>query len=701
MTAPRSAARREPHDVVQRLARAALATRGLDAGAPPIAIGRITLMPHQAAAVQWLLPRLKRFGGALLADPPGLGKTYVALAAAAACDAVPLVIAPAALRTRWQDAARETDVPIRFVSTERLSAPAPLQAESPAFVIVDEAHHVRTRGTRRHQRAATLCAKATVLLLTATPIQNRPHDLEHITRLFHLPPTRQSAAWLRRRLTLRRTLEQVHTAFPALSRTLALPVVLPSRTLSLTTRHHALPDAIERLPPLGRTGADATEGHRLLQLGLLHALRSSDAAARERIQHRIAATVAIEAASEAGITVTAQLRKAWQSIGGDVQLAMPSLLATPDARAVDDRLCRAARVQRAALEVLLPSLGGQGDAERAAMLRRLARWSAQPVVAFTQFSATARGMFQRLRHETGIALLTGEGARIATGQIPRAEALQRLLSPRYGARHEAVRLLIATDVLSEGLSLAGVATIVHLDLPWTAARLDQRVGRAARIGAPVRAIRVVTLPAALPASASDALHTLLRRKRRRMSRVGTDGDAACITSLRTLVDVGVSGRPVGRWLTLQTASGREAVTIAIVRTRRDRWLVVQDDKGLRRARASDWCALACAAPAPTPALARRGHVSRLRHALAGWLADAELCALVRDSNDDRLLSRRTIDEMLVRSERGTRAQQAATATAKRRNFGTGALDAGSSAQNGRRRDVAVLCGVHLVAASAI
>ncbi len=701
MTASRSTTRREAHNGVQRLARAALRTRGLDADAPPIAIGRITLMPHQTAAVQWLLPRLKRFGGALLADPPGLGKTYVALAAAAACDAVPLVIAPAALRARWQDAARETDVPIRFVSTERLSAPAPLQDESPTFVIVDEAHHVRTRGTRRHQRAETLCAKATVLLLTATPIQNRRHDLEHITRLFHLPPTRQSAAWLRRRLTLRRSLEQVHAAFPALSRALALPVVLPSRTPALTPRHHALPEAIAQLPPLGQTGADASEGHRLVQLGLLHALRSSDAAARERIQHRIAATVAIEAASEAGITVTAQLRKAWQSIDGDVQLAMPSLLAAPDTDAVDERLCHAARVQRAAFEALLPSLVGQGDAERAVMLRRLARWSAQPVVAFTQFSATARGMFHRLRHETGIALLTGEGARIATGQIPRAEALQRLLSPQYGARHEAVRLLIATDVLSEGLSLAGVATIVHLDLPWTAARLDQRVGRAARIGAPVREIRVITLPAALPASASDALHTLLRRKRRRMSRVvtGADGEAGCIISLRRLANLGVSEIPGGRWLTLRPASAREAITIAIVRTRRDRWLVVQDDKGLRRARASDWHALARAAPAPT--LARRGHVSRLRHALAGWLADAELCALVRDSNDDRLLSRRTIDEMLVRSERGDRAQQAATATAKRRTFDAGSLDAAASPHEGRRRDVAVLCGVRLVAASAV
>jgi hypothetical protein len=47
-----------------------------------------------------------------------------------------------------------------------------------------------------------------------------------------------------------------------------------------------------------------------------------------------------------------------------------------------------------------------------------------------------------------------------------------------------VNLLIATDLLSEGVNLQRASVIVHLDLPWTAARLEQRIGRLARSGSP-------------------------------------------------------------------------------------------------------------------------------------------------------------------------------------------------------------------------
>jgi SNF2 family DNA or RNA helicase len=66
-----------PHDLIARLARAALQSRALLSGTTPLTLHRITLLPHQCAAVRWLRARIARYGGALLADPPGLGKTYV------------------------------------------------------------------------------------------------------------------------------------------------------------------------------------------------------------------------------------------------------------------------------------------------------------------------------------------------------------------------------------------------------------------------------------------------------------------------------------------------------------------------------------------------------------------------------------------------------------------------------------------------
>jgi Superfamily II DNA and RNA helicases len=45
-----------------------------------------------------------------------------------------------------------------------------------------------------------------------------------------------------------------------------------------------------------------------------------------------------------------------------------------------------------------------------------------------------------------------------------------------------VTLLLATDLLSEGMNLQDASVVVHLDLPWNPARLAQRVGRVRRAG---------------------------------------------------------------------------------------------------------------------------------------------------------------------------------------------------------------------------
>ncbi len=648
------------HALVQYLAQCALRTRALDFCAPPLTLGNITLLPHQISAVRWLNHRINTHRGALLADPPGLGKTYVALAVAHSRGVRPLVIAPAGLRQRWLDAARETQTTLDFVSAERLSAPANLADMQPAFVIIDEAHHIRTPSTRRHQRTAALCHHADVLLLTATPIHNHTRDLEHITALFHLPATHTSARALRQRLTLRRSLAAIQSAGGNVTDAHAMPTVRQRRNLLVPIVASQLPSAIMALPAL--LDADA-EGHTLLQLGLLHALRSSDAAAGERIRRRIAITLAIEHAARAHIAPTPAITRAFRLQLGDVQLAMPELLGAFDA-SLDPALPAAAIRQREALEAMLPSLTGRGDRARSRALGRLARWCTRPVVAFTQFNATARAFYRQLRHQSGIALLGGTTAQITTGTLPRHEVIERLLSPLLRGRHDAVHLLITTDVLSEGLSLAGVATIVHLDLPWTAARLDQRVGRAARIGAPVDTVSVVSLPAPLQPQLHDELHRLVAQKRRHMAVVDSesDDDATLVRTLRALGQHTTSRGQRKAWLTLRSSGVRTAVTIAIVRVDQRRMLVAADHAGLRRTRLSDWQALTTATRAPHAS----GNVAALRHALRARQADRELTATIRDSRDPRYRTRRDSDLLLTRVWHTTRATDARNATAARR-----------------------------------
>jgi superfamily II DNA or RNA helicase len=107
---------------------------------------------------------LEEFGGALLSDEVGMGKTFVASAVARPFSHC-LVVAPAALASMWRDALAATETNADFISFEQLSrsggdrgsglADDPAKSSAPAsctrydLVIVDEAHHARNPATRR------------------------------------------------------------------------------------------------------------------------------------------------------------------------------------------------------------------------------------------------------------------------------------------------------------------------------------------------------------------------------------------------------------------------------------------------------------------------------------------------------------------------------------------------------------------------
>jgi superfamily II DNA/RNA helicase len=57
-----------------------------------------------------------------------------------------------------------------------------------------------------------------------------------------------------------------------------------------------------------------------------------------------------------------------------------------------------------------------------------------------------------------------------------------------------LRVLIATDVLSEGQNLQDCAIVVNFDLPWAIIRLVQRAGRVDRIGQQAEEILVNEVP---------------------------------------------------------------------------------------------------------------------------------------------------------------------------------------------------------------
>lgn len=105
----------------------------------------------------------------------------------------------------------------------------------------------------------------------------------------------------------------------------------------------------------------------------------------------------------------------------------------------------------------------------------------EKVIVFTQYSDTARYVYNQLR-KRGVTSIG-----IATGDTENPTAVVERFSPVSNEKadmpqEEQYRILIATDVLSEGQNLQDSHVIVNYDLPWAIIRLIQRAGRVDRIG---------------------------------------------------------------------------------------------------------------------------------------------------------------------------------------------------------------------------
>ena len=100
----------------------------------------------------------------------------------------------------------------------------------------------------------------------------------------------------------------------------------------------------------------------------------------------------------------------------------------------------------------------------------------QKILVFTQFADTVRYLEVQLkgRGVTRMAAVTGDSidpTRLAWQFSPRSNEKKFHILPE-----EELRVLVATDVLSEGQNLQDCAIVVNYDLPWAIIRLIQRAG---------------------------------------------------------------------------------------------------------------------------------------------------------------------------------------------------------------------------------
>lgn len=468
-------------------------------------IGQIALHDHQLSALRRLNEAFDRFNGALLCDEVGMGKTYVAIAVARPFRNA-LVVTPAALLPMWRSALERTELRADLITFEALSRSdvdeargKRRKAQRHDIVIVDEAHHVRNPRTTRYFALEHLVRGAKVLLLSATPIHNRRHDLVALLSLFLGTRARSMTATELSHCVIRREQRQ-------LEKSLQVPTVRPP------TNHNVgdepvIVDALMNLPPPVpvRDGGIAAG---LVGRGLVHQWASSEAALREALRRRVARATALRVSLEAGTYPTFKELERWVYDDGALQLGFAELLSSEIVGHAD--LLASVRAHLVGLQsVKHRCISSMLDAERAEIVRGV--WqsdSGAKIVAFSQYSETIAMLYRHLMRHGYVAMLTSHGARVAGGPLSRSEAIARFAPAATGSRppprSEAIHLLLTTDLLSEGVNLQDADTVIHLDMPWTAARMEQRVGRLARLGSCHEEVHVhVVRP---PASAAAVLN---------------------------------------------------------------------------------------------------------------------------------------------------------------------------------------------------
>jgi hypothetical protein len=145
------------------------------------------------------------------------------------------------------------------------------------------------------------------------------------------------------------------------------------------------------------------------------------------------------------------------------------------------------------------------------------------VIVFSQFADTVYYLESQLRLR-GVSKLAG-----VTGDSPDPTTFAWKFSPVSNEKRgivkpeDELRILIATDVLSEGQNLQDCSIVVNYDLPWAIIRLIQRAGRVDRIGQQAENIICYSF---LPAEGVERIIRLRSRVRARLKEnaevVGTD-----------------------------------------------------------------------------------------------------------------------------------------------------------------------------------
>ena len=405
-----------------------------------------------------------------------------------------------------------TIVSLDYIKSERRRDA--FQRSCPEFVIVDEAHTCTQSGQGRQQRYQLLKGLAAqperhLVLLTATPHSGDEEAFFNLLGLLRPDFTQLKDLPVGQRSDLREDLSRhfVQRRRPDIAEWQDTSMFPDRRTAELTYKlTGAWGQLFNDVLVYARELVERAEGQALREqrmnwwaaLALLRCISSSPAAAVNALRTRL---MGARGEAEANDAVSLEELEAQASDrvldGTDDSLSNDDI--EPGAQTEDGQRLQALMASAAALA------GQQNDPKFAKLQEHLAlllKDGFQPVV-FCRYIATAHYLAAALQEK-----FKSVTVKAVTGELTpdeREAAVEQL-------GESELRVLVATDCLSEGINLQGLFTaVVHYDLSWNPTRHEQREGRVDRFGQKAREVRSTMLYGEDNPVDGAVLHVILRK----------------------------------------------------------------------------------------------------------------------------------------------------------------------------------------------
>lgn len=154
--------------------------------------GKYFDLQYQSDAIKKALKILDEHNGVMICDVVGLGKSIIASAVAYNLRKKVIIISPPHLNEQWDKEYRvlfELNAVVYGSGSihKALDYKESKFPDEELLIIVDEAHRYRNEDTDDYILLHRLCQGNKVMLLTATPFNNRPQDVFAMIKLFQIP----------------------------------------------------------------------------------------------------------------------------------------------------------------------------------------------------------------------------------------------------------------------------------------------------------------------------------------------------------------------------------------------------------------------------------------------------------------------------------------------------------------------------------